>query len=125
VIPAQLVAEVEDLRAEGRTVELAEEGDWAIAVFPAYPVVFGYSSSRTDLVLRIPRSYPNGSPDMFWTDEGLTLKGGALPKNADHVESILGIRRRRFSWHPQAWNPGRDSLRTYLEFVNNRLAKSL
>lgn len=60
---------------------------------------------------------------MFWTDVGLGLKDGQTPRSADHIEEALGKQWRRFSWHPQNWNPGVDNLRTYLEFVNNRLSK--
>jgi hypothetical protein len=62
---------------------------------------------------------------MFWTDEDLTLPDGKAPQNADVIETYFGKRWRRFSWHPQKWNPGADDVRTYLEFVNNRLAKGV
>ena len=62
---------------------------------------------------------------MFWTDTDLVLAGGQVPKNADLIETILGGQWRRFSWHPQNWNPGADDLCTYLEFVNDRLAKGV
>jgi hypothetical protein len=61
---------------------------------------------------------------MFWTDQDLTLEGGGIPRNADSIETALEKPWRRFSWHPQNWNPGTDNLRTFLEFVNARLAKA-
>jgi hypothetical protein len=60
---------------------------------------------------------------MFWVESDVTLATGAIPKNGDSVEQALGRHWRRFSWHLQNWNPGRDDLKTYLEFVNSRLAK--
>jgi hypothetical protein len=125
MIPPQLVEEVEELRREGYSVDLVEAEGWANAVFHNYPVPPGYSKASTELLLKFPISYPNGRPDMFWTDEDLTLTGGQIPRSADSIETSLGKRWRRFSWHPQNWNPGVDSLRTYLEFVNNRLAKAV
>jgi hypothetical protein len=62
---------------------------------------------------------------MFWTDKDLVLVNGAVPKSAELIETTQGKEWRRFSWHPQKWNPGVDDLRTYLEFVNNRLAKGV
>ncbi len=125
MLPSQLVEEVEELRREGFSINLTEAEGWANVVFHNYPVPPGYSKVSTDLLLKFPISYPNGRPDMFWTDEDLTLTGGQVPRNADAIETPLGKRWRRFSWHPRNWNPGVDSLRTYLEFVNNRLAKAV
>jgi hypothetical protein len=62
---------------------------------------------------------------MFWTDEDLLLANGSVPRSGDAIETALGRRWRRFSWHPANWNPGSDNLRTYLEFVNTRLAKAV
>lgn len=125
MLPTQLVEEVEELRREGHSIDLTEAEGWANVVFHNYPVPPGYSKASTELLLKFPISYPNGRPDMFWTDEDLTLAGGQVPRNADAIETPLGKRWRRFSWHPQNWNPGTDNLRTYLEFVNNRLSKAV
>lgn len=123
MLPEQLVQEVEELRKEGYSVELIEAEGWANIVFDDYRLPAGFNKTSTVLLLKAPLSYPNGRPDMFWTDENLTLRSGAIPQSAEHIETALGKRWRRFSWHPQSWNPGTDNLRTYLEFINNRLAK--
>jgi len=125
MIPAQLVEEVDQLRAQGYQIEVVEAEGWINVLLRAYPVPVGYSQSSTELLVKLPVSYPNGRPDMFWTDQELVLADGSIPKSADGVESALGKSRRRFSWHPQNWNPGTDSLLTYLEFINARLAKAL
>jgi len=104
---------------------VVETEGWINVLLYAYPVPAGYSQKSTELLVKVPISYPNGRPDMFWTDETLVLANGGIPKSADEVETPLGKRRRRFSWHPQNWNPGADSLVTYLEFINARLAKAL
>ena len=123
MIPEQLVREVEALRAEGRSVDLTEAEGFANVVLHSYPLPPGYNKATTELLVKVPVSYPNGRPDMFWVDEDLLLKDGRCPKSADSIETPLGKKWRRFSWHPQGWNPGTDNLRTYLEFVNGRLAK--
>jgi hypothetical protein len=124
MVPAQLTEEVEALKKEGHSVELIEAEGWANMVFHNYPVPHGYNHETTELLLRFPLSYPNGRPDMFWTDEDLKLKDGRIPRSADSIETPLGKRWRRFSWHPQNWNPGADNLRTYMEFVDSGLAKA-
>jgi hypothetical protein len=125
MLPAQLVQEAEDLRGTAQAVDLIEAEGWGNVVLHAYRLSPGFSRSETDLLLRIPLSYPNGRPDMFWTDADLTLASGGIPRSADHIEPALGKSWRRFSWHPRNWNPGVDTLRTYLEFVNARLAKAV
>lgn len=123
MLPEQLVEEVQALRDEDRAIDLVEEGDWAFVVFPRYLLPPGFNQSETALLLKVPLSYPNGNLDMFWTDLELRLASGEVPDRAEVEETILAKQWRRFSWHPQNWNPGVDNLRTYLEFVNSRLAK--
>lgn len=81
-----------------------------------------YNKVETDLLLKFPISYPNGKPDMFWTDPDLAVKDGRVHRSAATTETALRSQWRWFSWHPKSWNPATDSLRTYLEFVNRRLA---
>jgi len=58
---------------------------------------------------------------MFWTEKDVFCKDGRIPRNSDVIEGFIGAEWRRFSWHPQRWNPGVDNLRTYLEFVDHGL----
>ncbi len=125
VLPAQLDQEVGALKEEGFAIELQEAEGWVCVIVHNHPVPPGYSKPYTDLLVKCPISYPDGRPDMFWTDEDLTLSGGRAPRSADTIEVVLGRRWRRFSYHPQNWNPGVDNLRTYLEFVNTGLTKAM
>lgn len=124
MVSDQIALEVKSLQDEGFSVEIIETEEWFFVIFHSYPVNGNLSKSATELLIKLPRSYPNGKPDMFWTDVDLTLKDGRVPRSADQIETLLGMQWRRFSWHPQNWNPGSDNLRTFLEFVNARLAKA-
>ena len=124
MLPVQLVDEVKALCEGGLTAILSEADGMANIEIAAYPVKSRhYNKTSVTLLLRIPLSYPNGKPDMFWVDENFLLKDLRVPKSAEQVESWLGKHWRRFSWHPSNWNPGVDNLSTYLEFIDNRLAK--
>lgn len=124
MLPVQLIDEVRVLCEGGLTATLIEADGMANVLIANYPIRYcHYNKSSIELLLRIPLSYPNGKPDMFWTDEDFILKNGRIPKSSEHIEICLGKRRRRFSWHLSNWNPGGDNLVTFLEFVNNRLAK--
>ncbi len=124
MLPIRLVGEVEALRTEGFSVELRDAEGCANVLFSDYPLPSGYNTTSTTLLLRLPHCYPNGQPDMFWTDPGLMRVDGEPPRNADCFEKHLGRGWRRFSWHPKRWNPGIDDLRTFIEFVNEGLKRA-
>lgn len=124
MLPARLIDEVKALCEGSLTATLIEADGMANVEIVGYPAPRYYNKTSIELLLRLPLSYPNGKPDMFWTNEDFLLKDGRVPKGAEAIETWLGKRRRRFSWHIATnWNPGVDSLVTYLEFINNRLAK--
>ena len=133
MLPPQLATELAALGVVYRT-DVAEEPTTINVVLRGYPTSELYSISQTNLLLRVPRAYPDAGLDMFWTDPELVLKDGTIPKNADLLETypaldsitdFAGKKWRRFSWHPQPngpkrWNPNLDNLESYLEFVNRR-----
>ncbi len=125
MVPAQLAKEVKALSDEGWAVELVESDGMVCTLFHSYPLPRGYCRQSTDLLLRLPLSYPNGKPDMFWVEPDVLLVNGAVPKAAKHIETHLNRQWRRFSWHIAAWNPATDDLRTYIEVINTRLAKAI
>lgn len=121
--PSQLLQEVEALRFQGYSISVTEDSSWVSVVFHDYPVSAGFSKNKTNLLVRAQQSYPNSNLDMFWTDIDLLLEGGGVPASADQLENYNGQQWRRFSWHPKSWNPGRDNLCTFLEFINARFAQ--
>lgn len=90
-------------------------------VIRKFPLPEGYSKDHADLLLKVPPLYPNGSLDMFWVDDDLRLANGTLPSSTT-IEHYLGRNWLRFSWHPQNWHPARDSIITFIAFVERRLA---
>ena len=119
-MPQQLTHEINHLRTEGHEIDVYEDSGLLLLVMKAYPLPRGYNKATTNLLLKIPLSYPNGKLDMFWTDPDLRLQE-SNGQAATTVENILGRRWLRFSWHPQKWNPGANNFFTFLEFVNRRL----
>jgi len=119
-VPQHLAQEIEQLQTQGYDVEVHESGGLILLIIKKYPLPPGYNKTTTDLLLKIPMSYPNGKLDMFWTDPDLRLQE-SNGQASTTVENILGKQWLRFSWHPQKWNPGVDNLFTFLEFINRRL----
>jgi hypothetical protein len=121
-MPQQLSAEIARLKSAGHEVEVHDHAGLWVLIIRAYPLPYGYNKVTTQLLLKIPRSYPNGKLDMFWTDPDLQLQE-STGQAATSFETILGRQWLRFSWHPSKWCPGSDNLFTFLEFVNRRLTQ--
>ncbi len=84
-----------------------------------------YQPTSTTILLQVPRPYPDAGLDMFWTEEDLRLNNGSVPQAGDVIETHVGRRWRRFSWHPQfggsgKWDPNIHNIRTYLAFIRRR-----
>lgn len=114
---------VDQLEGQGYEIRRCSERGYTVLILTAYPLPDGWSKAATDLLLKLPASFPNGAPDMFWTSEDLTLANGAVPVKGDVIELACGRRWRRFSWHPKSWSPATDDIHTFLQFVDRRLAQ--
>lgn len=119
-MPQQLAQEIDYLQDKGYEIEVHDVSGIIILIIKKYLLPPGYNKSVTDLLLKVPISYPNGKLDMFWTEPDLRLQdsNGQANTNEEHV---LDKQWLRFSWHPKKWNPGRDNLLTYLQFIDRRL----
>lgn len=116
--------EVDELISSGYKVHNIESDGMINLVFDNFKLPNLYTKKETTLLLRLTPSYPNGNPDMFWTDVDIMCIDGQIPTKADQIETYLEKQWRRFSWHPQGWNPGIGNLRMYLEFVLSGLQKA-
>jgi len=122
-LPPRLDKELGELRQEGE-VEITEETDAISLVIQTFSVGEGFNQPTTNLLLRVPKTYPDAGPDMFWTSPELLLANGCIPQAAESMETYLGRTWRRFSWHKAAWNPTIDNLHGYLEFIRRRLRET-
>ncbi len=119
-IPTKLAKELEQLELKP---EVTEAEGVINLVFRDYPIPQGYNRANTDLLVRIPLSYPDSGPDMFWTSPELTLANGAAPQCGDQMQEFLGRRWRRFSWHTM-WKPNISNLYGYIHFITRRLERA-
>jgi hypothetical protein len=122
-LPPRLEKELAELR-EHYNITVHEEPEIINVIFAEFSVGGGYTLTHSDLLLRIPRSYADAGPDMFWTATDLRLCNGEVPHTADAIEQYVGRAWRRFSWHRPSscpWNPNTDNLHGQLEFIRRRL----
>lgn len=122
MLAGQLSRELEQLHEQGYEAEVHDDGSLTVVIFKKFPLPKGYNKDTTDVLIKVPVSYPNGQLDMFWTEPDLRL-ASSNGQAATSPEQILGRQWLRFSWHPQKWNPGRDNILTFVEFINRRLAQ--
>jgi hypothetical protein len=81
-----------------------------------------YMPRQTNLMVRLPAGYPNGNPDMFWTQPDVRLRNGAFPVGAEYHDPSAGG-WQRWSRHDTGWRAGIDNLRTKYASVRRELDK--
>ncbi len=98
-----------------------EPGGWSFLVISDYRLPPGYAPDRVRLLLKLPPTFPDAAPDMFWVSPAVRSPNGCLPR-ATSPERLLGEEWQRFSWHlaPGAWTPGVSTLRDFLRCVAAR-----
>ena len=128
MISAELIQDSVILKERGFNYEIIEEGPKIHILFKEFSLPLNlYNQEKTDLLIFTTPHYPNAGFDMFWTDIDLRLKNGNIPKQAEHVEVLLGKSRRRFSYHPYQktpWNPADDNIESFVGYVQQRLRNS-
>lgn len=104
---------------------LPQAGGWTFVVIRDFALPSAYTPSKVRLLLKLPPTFPDAAPDMFWTAPSVRLKRGASPQGTS-METLLGEPWMRFSWHllPGAWRPGLSTLRDFMRCVKARFAKS-
>jgi hypothetical protein len=84
----------------------------------------GYSVTKVNILIKVPPTFPDARPDMFWVNPPIVLANGAQPQ-ATSIESMGSESWQRYSWHlqPQAWHAGTSRLRDFVRAVLARLYK--
>lgn len=120
-LPPRLERELKELQ-QSSIVEVHEDPSFVNLILKDFPLGSGFNMPSADLLIRVPLSYPDSGPDMFWTDPRVLLQNGQEPQAANVRERYLERDWRRFSWHRSRWDSVRDNLFSYLEFIRHRLA---
>jgi len=105
--------------------EVARQADgWTFLVINGYALPEGYAPGVSRLLVKLPPTFPDAAPDMFWLNPHVRTAAGGAPQGTA-TEALLGEEWQRFSWHllAGAWRPGTSTLRDYLRCVRARLEK--
>lgn len=109
---------------EGAVREAKQPDGWNFVILEQFPLPAAYRPGATSLLVKLPPTFPDAQPDMFWVRPAVTLANGAAP-NGTSTERVFGEDWQRFSWHlqPGAWTPGQSTFRDYMRCVRARFAK--
>lgn len=99
---------------------ISEQPDGSAIVTVPLKLPAGWNKDETLAKFLIPPAYPAAAPDCFFADPDLRLANGGMPGNSG-IQPLSGINHMWFSWHLTGWHPGRNSLLSYVRFIERRL----
>jgi hypothetical protein len=117
----------EYLSRTGLEYEVTSEDGLISLLIKRWPLPEGYEPREVDLLIRLSPGFPDAQPDMYWCDPPVrSVRTGAYPQAADQFEEHIGRRWQRFSRHlpSGAWQPGSDSLESYVTLIRTELART-
>jgi len=119
--------DVETLTARGLKAGAKIVGNEIFLVIESYPVPEGYDHDTTNVLLRLPRQWPDGRPDMFWTEPHLKVVATSnWPNASGHLMNLDGRQWQRWSRHyKDRWKPGIDRLVNLLTIVRREMNKDV
>jgi hypothetical protein len=102
---------------------LVLEGEMICVVVDGYEVSGGLSTGRADLLVRLPRGFPDVAPDMFWLSPALQTASGAQIPGTERMETYLDRSWQRWSRHfAPLWRSGIDDMGSLLAMIRRSLA---
>lgn len=112
---------VDDL--EGFDLQRQPDG-WTFAIHSAFELPDAYLPRVVRLLVKLPPTFPEAAPDMFYVTPVVRTANGATPVGATPT-TILGESWQQFSWHlkPGAWQPGISDFREYMRCVRSRFER--
>lgn len=118
----------EEFGHNGQVEVIAHPNGWKFAILHDFEVPKAYEQTETTpfrLLIKLPPTFPDAAPDMFWVSPHLKLREGGRAPKATSTETLLTEKWQRFSWHlkPGSWVPGQSTLRDFVRCVRARFAK--
>ncbi|MBI1944701.1 MAG: multiubiquitin domain-containing protein [Deltaproteobacteria bacterium] len=108
---------------DGFTLHRQPDG-WTFAIDDAYELPDAYTPRVVRLLVKLPPTFPDAEPDMFFVTPIVRVTNGAAPRGTSST-TLLGQGWQQFSWHlkPGAWMPGVSTFRDFMRCVRSRLEK--
>ncbi len=101
---------------------LSSQADgWNHVILTKFQLSEVYKPNLIDVLVKLPPTFPDAQPDMFWASPRVTLADGRQPQ-ATSDESIGSETWQRFSWHlrPGVWKPGVSTFADFIRCIRSR-----
>jgi hypothetical protein len=105
--------------------ELPQPDGWTYLIYREFQLPAEFRPDRVDLLVKLPPTFPDAAPDMFWVSPHVTVGATHASPRGTSTETVLGASWQRFSWHlaAGAWRAGVSTLRDFLRCVIGRLER--
>ena len=112
------------LKEKGIAYEEVEDGAQKGLILRSYGLPAArFDLGRADILILLPRGYPDVAPDMFYLLPWVRLaRVNQYPKAANVPFAFRGQSWQRWSRHNPEWRPGVDGIWTMLKRIDNALA---
>lgn len=105
--------------------EYMQPDGWQFLVYRGFRIPSEYRPDRIDLLIKLPPTFPEAAPDMFWVSPAVVIATtGGSPRGTGNV-TLLNQSWQQFSWHlkPGAWRPGVSDVRDFLRCIQGRFER--
>lgn len=122
---SQPAADYGDDQRYREVVELPQPDGWTFMVYRDFQIPSEFRPERVDVLVKLPPTFPDAAPDMFWVSPPVTIGPGATSPRGTSIETVLGAPWQRFSWHlaAGAWRAGVSTLRDFVRCVIGRFER--
>ena len=121
----RVLTEQDELYLRGKNFNFTAEvdGDTILVILCDVEMPPGITPGRADLLLVLPKGFPDVTPDCFWCTPDLTANGAPI-QATEHHQPFAGREWQRWSRHFDGqWRPGIDGLRTFVTIVEDCLRR--
>lgn len=111
------------LQEKGIPYSELEEGGVKAIILQSYALPASrFDASQANILVLLPRGYPDVAPDMFYLQPWVRLvAGNRYPKAADVPFTFAGRNWQRWSRHNSEWRPNVDGIWTMLKRIDAAL----
>ena len=122
---SQPAADYGDEQRYSTVEEYPQPDGWRFVVYRGFRIPAEYRPDRVDVLIKLPPTFPEAAPDMFWVSPAVTIAAtGASPRGTGSV-NLLNQSWQQFSWHLKqgAWRPGVSDIRDFLRCIQGRFER--
>lgn len=122
---SQPAADYGDEQRYREVSELPQPDGWTFLVYRDFQIPAEYRPDRVDVLVKLPPTFPDAAPDMFWVSPHVTVASAGVSPRGTTTENVLNASWQRFSWHLSAgaWRPGVSTLRDFFRCIIGRFER--